>query len=137
MEMNTADELKEEMLQAQAIMKILHKKLRREPTIDEDHKESIAYRLAEIMAGAKSLYTKILPKLSDEETGMFELLSEFRLHYMNLIDIIEEFDELFLTSIVKEEGASLNPDGEEEESFEEALDRVFEEDGMPGGHSEN
>ncbi len=105
----------EDLKQSQALMKIFHEKIKQEKCLEEEHKESICYRLAEIMTAAKNIYTRITPRIieKNDRESMLELLSDFRLHYLNLADLIGEFDDLFLSSIIQEEGA-LMPDAENE-----------------------
>lgn len=91
--------------QARAIMKIIHSRIKALECIDNENKESIAYRIAEIMAASKNLYTKILPRLIDENSteDLWELLVEMRMHYLHQIDLLTEFDEFFIESIIAEE----------------------------------
>ncbi len=120
--------LSEDIRQIQAITAVICDRLRDEKSIAEENKESIAYRMAEMMTAAKGLYTELLPSLTDEgsKESAFDVLARFRLHYMNIWDMIQEFDELFMKSIVSEEGAEYaNPD----------LDGLFEED--PGCDDED
>lgn len=94
-----------EIKQATTIMKIIYNKIRTLDCIDNDNKESIAYRIAEIMSFSKNLYTKLLPRLIDEQSteNLWELLVEMRMHYLHQIDLLTEFDEFFLQSIIAEE----------------------------------
>ena len=90
---------------ARTIMKILYSRIKTLECIDNDNKESLAYRIAEIMSCSKDLYTKMLPKLTGEgnNENIWELLVEIRMHYLHLMDLLTEFDEFFLESIVAEE----------------------------------
>ena len=52
----------------------------------------------------------------------FDILSKFRLHYINMCDIIQEFDEMFMNSIVPEEGAEyINPEDIDEDEIREEV----------------
>ena len=117
----------EELKQTQNLMRLLYERFKKDENLDNDHKESLAYRMAEIMSSAKNLYTQILPRMTDEQNGdnMLELLSDFRLHYLNLSDIITEFDDLFLSSIVQEEGAILPDSDTDNDNY---IDEEYEAD---------
>lgn len=106
----TNDELK----QTQAIMKLLFGKIKGLDSLLDDNKESLSYRIAEIMSSSKNLYTKMLPKLLDQENNndYMDLLVELRMHFLHMLDLINEFEEFFLESIVSED--------ETEEEAEEA-----------------
>ena len=98
----------QEIEQAKAIMKVIYSRIKDLDCIDADNKESLCYRIAEIMATSKNLYTKMLPRLVDEtgKENIWELLVEMRMHYLNIADLLMEFDEFFLESIVSEEEPS-------------------------------
>ncbi len=102
--------------QSQTMMRIINEKLKKEDWLEADQKESLAYRMASVMTASKNLYANIAPKLTSEEKNedMLELFTEFRLHYLNLADLINEFEELFMTSIIPDRDAVL-PDTENEE----------------------
>jgi len=125
-----AENLSDEKLkQTQNLMRIFYARIKNDETLDNEHKESLAYRMAEIMSEAKDLYTKILPYMTDEnnDKNMLEIISDFRLHYLNLSDIIQEFDELFLSSIIQEEG-SVMPDNDNDEDKQNNEDEYEDED---------
>lgn len=123
-------DLQKEIQQSQTIMKIINEKLKNEDWLDEDQKESLAYRITSIMVSAKNLYTEIAPLITEEEKklNMQDLLVEFRWHYLNLSDLINEFEELFMGSIIPDEKAVM-PD--EEHAKENFLSSKFEEDEEP------
>lgn len=125
------EELTEDLNRMQAITKIICERLQRESSISQDNKESIAYRMAEIMLAAKYMYTKILPDLTDEDSKEtpFELLSRFRLHYLNLYDIIQEFDEIFINSIITDKGAEyIEPNSEDDDLYAEDMEEFIPKD---------
>ncbi|MDQ7825687.1 MAG: hypothetical protein RDV48_23000 [Candidatus Eremiobacteraeota bacterium] len=97
--------LKDDLEQAQALMKILYSRMKPLECVNDENKETLSYRIAEIMTACKNLYTRILPRLLDDTTGedFWDLLCEMRMHYLNILDIINEFDETFLASIKQEE----------------------------------
>lgn len=103
---------------------VLHRRLAAEDCLRPGDRESVAYRIAEIMVAARSLYTELLPRLMDEDTAegysMFEELAGARMAFMNLKDLVEDFDEAFLESMAhqrEEDGndATLPTPGEEED----------------------
>ena len=103
---------------------VLHRRLAAEDCLRPGDRESVAYRIAEIMVAARSLYTELLPRLMDEDAAegysMFEELAGARMAFMNLKDLIEDFDEAFLESMAhqrEEDGndATLPAPGEEED----------------------
>ena len=112
---NKSINFEDDLKQSQAIMRIIHDKLKNENWIDNENKESLCYRIAEIMTAAKSIYTNVMPEIMNAKPGqnMLELLSELRLHYLNLSDLICEFDDLFMSSIIQEEDAVM-PDADSE-----------------------
>lgn len=119
----------EELKQTQNLMRLLYERFKKENILDQEHKESLAYRMAEIMSSAKNLYTQILPRMTEQknEDNLLELLSDFRLHYLNLADIIAEFDDLFLVAIVQEEGAELPDSDNNDENYDNEEYEVDEE----------
>ena len=81
---------------------VLHRRLAAEDCLRPGDRESVAYRIAEIMVAARSLYTELLPRLMDEDAAegysMFEELAGARMAFINLKDLLDDFDEAFLES---------------------------------------
>ncbi len=99
-----------------ALTKILHAKMTREECLQDGDRESVSYRIAEIMVAAKELYTKDLPRLmkeheSDSEDSIFEELAGLRMTLMHLRDLITDYDEAFLDAMTHQREA----DEDEEE----------------------
>ena len=118
------ENIDKDMEEIQAITRVIAEKIKDEKSISDENKESIAYRMAEIMTAAKNLYTQMLPIFTNDDSKeeAFDILSKFRLHYINLCDIIQEFDEMFMNSIVPEEGAEyINPEDIDEDEIREEV----------------
>jgi hypothetical protein len=94
-----------EIEQARAIMKVINERMKPLDCIEAENKESLSYRIAEIMTASKNLYTGMLPRLitEDKPEDMWEMLVEMRMHFLHITDLIAEFDTLFLESIESEE----------------------------------
>jgi hypothetical protein len=103
--MPPAEPILTEIEQARAIMKVINERMKPLDCIDQENKESLSYRTAEIMIASKSFYTTMLPRLiaDDKLEDMWELLVEMRMHFLHLTDLVAEFDTLFLESIKTEE----------------------------------
>ncbi len=112
--MNENDLTKQEIEQTRDLMRILYQRIRPIECILSDNKESLAYRIAEIMAASKNLYTVMLPAMMEEnsEERSWELVVEMRMHFLHQLDLLQEFEELFMESIVIEEESE---EGESEE----------------------
>lgn len=132
MEENTDSIINEDIKQMQAITAVICERLKNEDGIKEESKEIIAYRMAEMMTAAKHMYTEALPMITDDESkeSAFDMIARFRLHYMNIWDMIQEFEEAFMQSIVADEGAEFaNPDDDENcTAYDESADgSLYEE----------
>lgn len=99
-----------------AITRLLHARLAKEECLRAGERESVAYRLAEIMVSAKELYTVVLPSLlgtskesSDSqdsaELDMLEELAGARMHFMHMKDLFEDFDEAFMEAMAEQRKA--------------------------------
>lgn len=99
--------MQREIEQTRDLMRILYQRIKAIDCILDDNKESIAYRIAEIMAASKNLYTVVLPEMMEEhsEERTWELIVEMRMHFLHQLDLMQEFEELFMESIVREEEA--------------------------------
>jgi hypothetical protein len=110
------DLTRREIEQTRDLMKVLYQRLRPLDCILADNKESIAYRIAEIMAASKNLYTVMLPSLMEEadDERTWELIVEMRMHFLHQLDLIQEFEELFMESIVRDEEEAAEAEPEQE-----------------------
>lgn len=86
-----------------AITGVLHRRLQAEDCLRPEDRETVAYRIAEIMVHAKSLYTEILPRLLEEDAAegytMEEELAGFRMALLHMKDLTEDYEEAFLEAM--------------------------------------
>ncbi len=117
------------------LTKILHAKLVREECLQPGDRESVSYRIAEIMVAAKELYTGDLPRLINEEPNetdreIFDELAGLRMTFFHLRDLITDFDEAFLDAMAGQREADDEADDEVEPPVDDSLD---EDDRYEGG----
>lgn len=110
------------------ITKLIHSRLKREDCLGEEDRETVAYRIAEIMVKSKELYTKVLPRLTnvngESQAPMDDDLTNLRTNFQNLCDLMQDFDSAFFKSMNHPDHA-YNADGEqldEDEDEEEAAE---------------
>ncbi|MEW6280969.1 MAG: hypothetical protein AB1758_20315 [Candidatus Eremiobacterota bacterium] len=99
----------------------LYSRMKAEDCLRPGDRESVAYRVAEVMVLAKHLYTEVLPRLmgqAPEPSGesLFEELAGLRMALLNLRDLVGDFDEAFLEAMHHQR----ETDAEEAEDPEEA-----------------
>ncbi len=118
--MKEKDILNDDIKQMQAITAVICEKLKDEDGIKEESKEILAYRMAEMMTAAKHMYTELLPMITDDSSkeSAFDMVAKFRLHYINIADMIQEFEEAFMKSIV----ASEETEEDNQEEYDEDYD---------------
>jgi len=107
------------------ITRVLHQRLLEEDCLRPGDRESVAYRISEIMVAAKTLYTEALPRLTregvvEEPLPIYEELAGLRMAFLHLRDLVTDFDEAFFEAMHhqrEEEGVGplLPPDDLEEE----------------------
>ncbi len=111
------------------ITKHLFARMREEDCLRPGDRESVAYRIAEVMVLAKQLYMETLPRLMGEtEETLFDELAGLRMALLNLRDLVSEFDESFLEAMLhqREADADETPENEGEEEEEEELTEFLE-----------
>ncbi|MBQ7502236.1 hypothetical protein IJT93_05900 [bacterium] len=100
-------------------------------------RESVAYRLAEIMVSAKNLYTEVLPGfIEGAETGgeeaeeyaseserVFDDLAGVRMAFIHMRDLIADFEDAFMDAI-----DDMHSDDNEDEDGETFAPENFFED---------
>lgn len=99
---------------------ILQSKMAAQDCLRESDRQLVAYRIAEIMVGAKELYTKELPRLTSEseaESDLFGELAGLRMAFLHIRDLITDFDEAFMIAM------SHQRDDDEEEEKEDDADQ--------------
>lgn len=105
-----------------AITGVLHRRLQAEDCLRPGDRESVAYRVAEIMVQARTLYTEVLPRLMEEDAAegytLFEELAGARMAFMHLKDLVEDFDQAFLEAMAHQR----EDDGNDERLPEPGLD---------------
>lgn len=86
-----------------AITGVLHRRLQADDCLRPGDRETVAYRVAEIMVHAKSLYTEVLPRLMDQDEAegytMEEEIAGMRMALLHMKDLIEDFEEVFLDAM--------------------------------------
>jgi hypothetical protein len=104
--MTDLDSPEELFKQEQTIFQVIFAKLAPSELIQEEHKQAMAYRLAEIFVASRVMYTKVMPRFMEAETDdeIFEALGEARMNVLNVKDLAEDFEESFLHSISDREG---------------------------------
>ena len=86
------------------ITRVLHGRLREEDCLRPGDRESVAYRISEIMVAAKSLYTEVLGRLTretpvEEPLTLYEELAGLRMALLHLRDLVVDFDEVFFEAM--------------------------------------
>lgn len=107
------------------ITRVLHQRLKDEDCLRPGDRESVAYRISELMVAAKALYTDVLPRLTrelpvTEPLPLEEELAGLRMALLHIRDLVADFDEAFFEAMhhQREEdgtGPLLPPDDLEEE----------------------
>lgn len=111
-----------------AITKLVNRRLQEGGCLRAGTRESVAYRLAEIMVSAKNLYTEALPRFieggaddgeSEEELSeserVFDDLAGVRMAFIHMRDLIVDFEDAFMDAIDDLHGE--DEDGSASEDF--------------------
>ncbi len=106
---------------------IIQTKLGAQELLREEDRQMVAYRIAEIMVGAKELYTKELPRIAserpvDEDVDLFSELAGLRMSFLHLRDLITDFDEAFMVAMSHQRDDDDGEETEEEEPDEGSPD---------------
>lgn len=116
---------------------ILQAKMSQQGLFLENERQSLAYRISELMVAAKELYTKELEVLlreadPTEEGQLFEDLAGLRMALLHLRDLVTDFDEAFMDAMAElRDSESEGPEGEEEPQDEEDVDDDAEGEDEP------
>lgn len=82
------------------ITRLIFDRMKREQCLDELERETVAYRIAEIMVTAKQMYTQILPRLinaaGESENAMEDDLAGLQMSFLHLCDLMYEFQAALL-----------------------------------------
>lgn len=107
------------------ITRLILDRLRSENCMEESDRETLAYRVAEIMATAKRMYTVSLPRLTnvngESTASMDDDLAGLRMTFLHLRDLLHDFDSTFFDAM-HHEPHSYNYDGETPEEEEDGQD---------------
>lgn len=101
------------------ITRLLFERLVKENCLVVSERETIAYRIAEIMVAAKRMYTKSLPRLTnvngESESPMEDDLAGLQMTFVHLCDLMHEFQSTILGAIVPPDDKE-DTDEEDEEA---------------------
>lgn len=115
-----------------AITKLVNRRLQEGGCLRVGTRESVAYRLAEIMVSAKNLYTEVLPRFieggadggeyeEDEELSeserVFDDLAGVRMAFIHMRDLIVDFEDAFMDAIDDLHGEDEDEDGSDPDNF--------------------
>lgn len=85
------------------ITRLIFERLKSEKCLDEEGRETVAYRIAEIMVAAKEMYTKALPRLTnvngESNSTMEEDLTGLQMTFTHLCDLMHEYDAAYLQAM--------------------------------------
>ena len=85
------------------ITRLLNERLQKEKCLEETERETVAYRIAEIMATAKQMYTKSLPRLTnvsgESNATMEEDLTGLHMTFVHLTDLMFEFQRVYFDAL--------------------------------------
>lgn len=104
------------------ITRLIADRLSREDCMDVADRETIAYRIAEIMVTARRMFTTSLPRLTnvsgESQASMDDDLEGMRMTFLHLRDLLHDFDSTFFAAMNHEPHA-YNFDGETPEEEED------------------
>lgn len=107
------------------ITRLLFQRLQREEHLDVDDRETVAYRIAEIMVSAKQMYTQTLPRLINVSGESTELIEDdfagLRSRFEHLCDLMLDFHTVYMQALrlPPPETTPESEDNEDEENDEE------------------
>ena len=95
----SADNVTEEL----EITKLIYERLKKESCLESSERQTIAYRIAEIMVAAKQLYTKSLPRLinvgGESDSPMEDDLAGLQMTFVHLCDLMYDYDSAYLQAL--------------------------------------
>ena len=108
------------------ITRLINERLRREDCMEAEDRETVAYRIAEIMITAKRMYTTSLPRLTnvngESEATMEDDLEGMRMTFLHLRDLLHDFDSTFFESMHHDVNM-YDFDGEEQDGEDGEIER--------------
>lgn len=97
------------------ITRLINDRLQKEKCLETDERETVAYRIAEIMATAKQMYTKSLPRLTnvsgESNSTMEEDLTGLHMTFVHLTDLMFEFQRVYFDALGSPPSQSENKAG--------------------------
>lgn len=93
----------------ETIVRLIFARFEKTEVLRVGDRETVAYRISEIMSLAKDLYTTSLPRLLVEggtSEAMEEELAGLRMGLLHMRDLVTDFDSAYLESMTHERDAS-------------------------------
>lgn len=85
------------------ITRLIHARLQREGCLEPADRETLAYRISEIMVTAKKMYTQSLPRLTnvygESDASMDDDLEGLRMTFVHMCDLMQDFDSTFFNAL--------------------------------------
>lgn len=85
------------------VTRLINERLQKEKYLESSERETISYRIAEIMATAKQMYTKGLPRLTnvsgESKATMEEDMQGLHMTFVHLCDLMHEFDRVYFDAM--------------------------------------
>jgi hypothetical protein len=109
------------------VTKLLYERMTKEDCLTVSERETLAYRIAEIMASAKRMYTKSLPRLTningESDTPMEDDLTGLQMTFEHLCDLMHEFRSTYLGAIKSRDDED---DNDRDDRGEQDVNQVYE-----------
>lgn len=85
------------------ITRLIFERLKQERCLEEEDRETVAYRIAEIMVAAKQMFTKSLPRLTnvnaESSSPMEDDLLGLQMTFQHLCDLMHEYESAYLQAL--------------------------------------
>ncbi|MCD6309331.1 MAG: hypothetical protein J7M18_01375 [Candidatus Eremiobacteraeota bacterium] len=105
--MFTDEEFLRRIREEAVISAVISSRLNITNCLKQENREILAHRIAEILVSCKEIYTRVMPFLSEvQDPGyeqFFDFLMELRMNFLNLLDLVVEYEEAFLNSLEEKE----------------------------------
>ncbi len=115
------------------VTRLILDRLKREECLESSDRETVAYRISEIMVTAKRMYTRTLPRLTNVNgeslQSMDDDMAGLQTTFLQLRDLLHDFDSTFFDSMHHERPV-YDFDGEEETEEEEEAKADADADGI-------
>jgi len=92
------DDLQKKLEEEYIITRVLKERLSLTKELATEEHEALAYRFAQLLTAAKSLYLEILPRITNAQDGdeLWDLLVEVRMNLLHIRDLVEDYEACFL-----------------------------------------